>query len=88
MNPYVKNLNRIEFFVTLACTGRCKHCSEGEHLNYNEYIDSDFAAEIVHKICGKFHIKSLMTFGGDACREWSKRYSAVGRRVPSRNHTA
>lgn len=29
MNEYIKNLNRIEFVVTRACTGKCKHCSEG-----------------------------------------------------------
>ncbi|MFR5863740.1 MAG: hypothetical protein ACLUFV_00165 [Acutalibacteraceae bacterium] len=26
MNPYMRNLNRLEFVVTYACTGRCKHC--------------------------------------------------------------
>ena len=31
MNKYLKNLNRIEFVVTMACTGKCKHCSQGEH---------------------------------------------------------
>lgn len=65
MNPYVKNLNRIEFIVTLACTGRCKHCSEGEHTNCRDYIDGDTAVGIVKKICEKFRIQSLMTFGGE-----------------------
>ena len=36
MNPYIKNLNRIEFLMTFACTGRCKHCSEGDHKNTGE----------------------------------------------------
>lgn len=65
MNKYVKNLNRIEFIVTLACTGRCKHCSEGEHINCKDYIDGDVAAETVRRLCEKFNIKSLMTFGGE-----------------------
>lgn len=65
MNQYLKNLNRIEFFITLACTGRCKHCSEGEHINCSEFIDGDIAAEIVRKVCGEFEIESLMTFGGE-----------------------
>lgn len=28
----LKNLNRIEFVITLACTGKCKHCSQGAHM--------------------------------------------------------
>lgn len=65
MNQYLKNLNRIEFFITLACSGRCKHCSEGEHINGSEFIDGDIAADIVRKVCGEFEIESLMTFGGE-----------------------
>lgn len=65
MNPYVKNLNRIEFLITLACTGRCKHCSEGEHTAGGEYIDGDAAAQVVYELCGTFNIESLMTFGGE-----------------------
>ena len=38
MNKYLKNLNRIEFVVTMACTGKCKHCSQGEHRS-SENID-------------------------------------------------
>lgn len=37
MNKYIKNLNRIEFVVTMACTGRCIHCSEGEHKSGGEH---------------------------------------------------
>lgn len=65
MNPYLKNLNRIEFPITFACTGRCKHCSEGEHKNSGEHIDGSFAAEAVRKICSEYKITSLMTFGGE-----------------------
>ena len=36
MNQYLKNLNKIEFIVTYACTGRCKHCSEGDHASCGE----------------------------------------------------
>lgn len=65
MNPYLKNLNRIEFVITLACTGRCKHCSEGEHKGSGEHLDGDAAAEVVRRICGSFSIDSVMTFGGE-----------------------
>ena len=65
MNEYLKNLNRIEFVVTWACTGRCKHCSEGEHTNCGEHIDAEVAAQAVYDICKLYPIQSLMTFGGE-----------------------
>ena len=65
LNPYIQNLNRIEFLITLACTGRCKHCSEGEHSAGGEYIDGDTAAQVVYKVCSEFDIESVMTFGGE-----------------------
>lgn len=65
MNPYIKNLDRIEFVVTMACTGRCKHCSEGEHTSSGQHLDGDTAAEVVRRVCGSYEIKSMMTFGGE-----------------------
>ena len=65
MNPYTKNINRIEFPITFACTGRCKHCSQGEHTSNGEHIDGDISVKVIYKICSKFNIESLMTFGGE-----------------------
>lgn len=65
MNEYLKNVNRIEFVVTMACTGRCKHCSEGEHIGCTEHIDGDVAAQAIKDICANYKIESLMTFGGE-----------------------
>ena len=65
MNEYVKNLNRIEFVVTMACTGKCKHCQEGDHMNYTEHIDAAAAAEAIRKICEHYAIGTVMTFGGE-----------------------
>ena len=65
MNPYLKNLNKIEFVVTYACTGRCKHCSEGDHTNCCEHIDQQIAADAVRKIAAEYDIKTVMTFGGE-----------------------
>lgn len=65
MNPYIQNLNRIEFLITLACTGHCKHCSEGDHITSGEYIDSDIAVQVIYKLCDEYNIESLMTFGGE-----------------------
>ena len=64
-NPYLKNLNKIEFVVTYACTGRCKHCSEGDHTSCGERIDPQIAADAVRKIAAEYDIKTVMTFGGE-----------------------
>lgn len=66
MNEYLRNLNRIEFVVTMACTGRCRHCSEGDHAGFTEHIDADIAAKAIRTICEHYPIESLMTFGGEA----------------------
>ena len=65
MNQYLRNLNKIEFVVTYACTGRCKHCSEGDHTNCGEHIDPQIAADAVRKIAAEYDIKTVMTFGGE-----------------------
>ena len=65
MNQYLKNLNKIEFVVTYACTGKCKHCSEGDHTNCGEHIDPEIAADAVRKIAEEYEIKTVMTFGGE-----------------------
>jgi len=64
MNKYLRNLNRIEFVVTSACTGKCKHCSQGEHIG-TENINKAYAADAVYKISKGYNIKSVMTFGGE-----------------------
>ena len=62
---YFKNLEKIEFIVTYACTGRCKHCSEGDHKSTGERIDPQFAADAVLRISSEFDIKTVMAFGGE-----------------------
>ena len=64
-NQYLKNLNKIEFVVTYACTGRCKHCSEGEHTSCGEWIDPEIAADAMRKIAAEYDIRTVMTFGGE-----------------------
>lgn len=64
-NRYLKNLNKIEFVVTYACTGRCKHCSEGDHTPSGERIDPVVAADAVRKISAEYGIKTVMAFGGE-----------------------
>lgn len=65
MNPYLKNLNKIEFVVTNACTGRCKHCSDGDHVACGERMDPSVAAEAVRKITAVYDIQTVMAFGGE-----------------------
>ena len=65
MNQYLKNPDKIEFVVTYACTGRCKHCSEGDHNSCGERIDPQIAADAVRKIAAEHDIKTVMTFGGE-----------------------
>ena len=64
-NSYLKNLNKIEFVVTYACTGRCKHCSEGDHFSCGERIDPQIAADAVRRIAAEYDIKTVTTFGGE-----------------------
>ena len=65
MNQYLKNLNKIEFIVTYACTGRCKHCSEGDHASCRERINPEISADAVRKIASDYNIKTVMVFGGE-----------------------
>ena len=65
MNQYIKNLKKIEFAVTMACTGKCRHCSEGDHDGFTEHIDKTVAADAVRKICSYYNISTVMTFGGE-----------------------
>jgi hypothetical protein len=65
MNKHLKNLNKIEFVVTDACTGRCKHCSQRDHSSSGEHIDTEIAADAVRKIAAEYDIKTVMTFGGE-----------------------
>ena len=64
-NPYLRNLNKIEFAVTYRCTGMCKHCSEGEHASRREEIDPQIAKDAVRKIVSEYAVQTVMAFGGE-----------------------
>ena len=66
MNKYLKNLNRIEFLITMDCTGKCRHCSEGDHIHSGIHIDKKYAKKAVEVISKEYSIESVMTFGGEA----------------------
>ena len=65
MNEYLKNLSKIEFVVTYACTGSCKHCQEGEHSACGDAIDPTVAAVAVKKVATQYKIETVMAFGGE-----------------------
>lgn len=65
MNEYLKNADKIEFVVTLACTGRCIHCQNGDPPACSPHLDPAVAAEAVYGICGEYGIRTVMTFGGE-----------------------
>ena len=65
MSEYFKNLNKIEFVVTNACTGKCRHCSEGDHLSCGERIDPQIACDAVRRVAKEYDINTVMTFGGE-----------------------
>jgi len=64
MNPYI-DLNRIEFVITDACSGRCKHCGNGERSSTGTSVDADEAVVAVKRLAERFAIESVMTFGGE-----------------------
>lgn len=65
MNPYLQNLNKIEFIVTYACTGKCKHCSVGGSRGKGERVDADVAVDAIRKVTAHYPIQTVMTFGGE-----------------------
>ena len=65
MSPYFDKLEKIEFVVTYACTGRCKHCSEGDHTDCGTSIDPKIASDAVHKVAKRYPIRTVMAFGGE-----------------------
>lgn len=60
-----RNLKKIEFVVTDACTGKCRHCSQGGHESSGKRIDPKTARKAVMELCGKFNIETVTVFGGE-----------------------
>ena len=77
-NVYLKRLNKIEFVLTYACTGKCKHCSEGDHEPCGEHIDASVAADAVKRIAAEYDIKTVMVFGGEPLLYAESVYAIIG----------
>ncbi len=65
MNDRFAHLDRLEFAVTYACTGRCKHCSEGDRIGETAHLDATVAATVVRDLRTRYRLRSVMTFGGE-----------------------
>ena len=65
MNPYLKNVNKLEFVVTNACTGSCKHCSQGEHKGKGTSLSPALCERVVDDACRLFPLETVMVFGGE-----------------------
>ena len=66
MNNYFQNLKKIEFVVTLACTGHCKHCQNGDPIQSSGHLDSHLATKLIQEVTSHYPIKTVMTFGGES----------------------
>ena len=62
---YFNELNKIEFAVTYACTGKCRHCSEGDHASCGENISPAVAESVVRSVAAEYNIGTVMAFGGE-----------------------
>lgn len=76
-NGFFKNLRKIEFSVTNACTGRCKHCSQGAHSGRCLRLDPLIAANTVREVASVFRIETVMVFGGEPLLHRSAVYSIM-----------
>jgi hypothetical protein len=65
LNKYLKNLDRIEVVMTFACTGKCKHCQNGEPENTKEHINAQAVIKAIRQVNELYKIKTVMTFGGE-----------------------
>ena len=77
MNEYLRNLDKVEFVVSYACTGKCKHCAEGDHELCGERIDPRIAGDAVRKVASEYRIKTVMAFGGEPLLYTDAVYSII-----------
>jgi len=59
------SITRVEFVLTWACTGQCKHCSVGEVENKSEHLEYPKLAGLLTRIKQRHPIESVMCFGGE-----------------------
>ncbi|MBE6711891.1 MAG: radical SAM protein [Ruminococcaceae bacterium] len=65
MNEYLKRLQKLEFVLTDACTGACKHCSQGDHARGTRHLSPELAVRTVKELSAVFSLRTVMVFGGE-----------------------
>ncbi|MBO4360946.1 MAG: radical SAM protein [Eubacteriaceae bacterium] len=65
MNEYLRNLSRIEIAVTGSCTGKCRHCQNGDSTQSTGHLDTQAVLEALRSVCSRYPIDTLMVFGGE-----------------------
>lgn len=65
MNPVHIDVKRIEFAITNACSGKCKHCSVVVSEATNGSVYADAAVKMIKQLTGRYAVESIMTFGGE-----------------------
>ena len=65
MKNCFKNLQKIEFVLTYACTGSCKHCSQGEHTQDGICLDSNAATDCIKSLTKNYDLNTALVFGGE-----------------------
>ena len=60
----LSKLDRVEFVMTLACTGRCRHCSV-ETKRGPAHIEHGRLGGMLAKLARAYPIQSVMCFGGE-----------------------
>ena len=79
MNPYLKNLRKAEYIITYACTGACRHCSQGNIVRDSACIDASRAAAALDKIAASCSLQTVMCFGGEPLLYPDGVYTIIGR---------
>lgn len=61
------NVNRLEFFMTKHCTGRCKHCSVDFLLHSEDYPRENrrWREDVIKQMVELSDIESVLLFGGE-----------------------
>ena len=62
---YFQSVRKLEFVVTEACSGSCKHCSVGGHKPNGDTLDGAIGAMAVREAAELFDLRTVMVFGGE-----------------------
>ena len=65
MNTYTQHLDRIEISITMACTGLCKHCQNGDQSGAKDHLDPEVVITALKEVKAHYPIDTLMIFGGE-----------------------